>query len=70
MPPGSHRRPQNTSAGNDLDGVSCTSVSACTAVGLSALNDGVPPTALAMGWDGSGWHIQAVPTPAGSATSA
>jgi hypothetical protein len=61
---------QPGAARNELDGVSCTSASTCTAVGLTALSDGVPPTALAMGWDGSGWHIQAVPVPAGSSTSA
>lgn len=44
--------------------VSCTSASACTAVG-SFFPSGGTSQALAQRWDGSRWRIQAAPKPAG-----
>jgi hypothetical protein len=51
--------PSPPQGGGELNGVSCTSVSACTAVGMS--NAGT----LAERWNGTSWHIQAAATPAG-----
>jgi hypothetical protein len=48
--------------GSYLDGVSCTSASACTAVGYY-YNGGVSPLALAERWNGTAWAIQPTPTP-------
>src|SRR5262249_34963662 len=48
--------------GGALNGVSCTSLSACTAVGGRA--DG---TTLAERWNGTRWRIQATPNPPGGA---
>jgi len=45
-----------------LDGVSCTSATACTAVGDSANSDGTTVT-LAESWNGTAWMIQATPAP-------
>ncbi len=50
------------SAGAELRSVSCTSASACTAVGQSG---GRP---LAMAWNGAAWLIEAPPTPAGASS--
>src|SRR5262249_49697669 len=47
----------NLSQGGGLNGVSCSSASACTAVGAS----GAGP--LAERWDGARWSIQATPNP-------
>jgi hypothetical protein len=44
-----------------LDGVSCTSADACTAVGSSIT------ATLAERWDGTGWSIQSTPKPSGAA---
>jgi hypothetical protein len=56
----------NTPGANDsLDSVSCTSPSACTAVGDSAGFFG-PQTALAERWDGTSWTVQSTPNPADS----
>jgi hypothetical protein len=51
-----------------LDGVSCSSASACTAVGYSIDSSGtyVP---LAEGWDGTTWTIHATPNPTGARLS-
>jgi hypothetical protein len=43
--------------GSQLDGVSCTSTSACTAVGYY-YNGGVAPLALVERWNGKTWAIQ------------
>ena len=51
-----------------LSGVSCTSTTACTAVGLYATTG--PETELAVGWDGTTWSLQATPIPGGSFQSA
>ena len=52
-----------TSAG--LDAVSCTSAKFCIAVGSYADTSGL--SALAERWNGSSWHLQSTPAPAGSA---
>jgi hypothetical protein len=49
-----------------LTGVSCTSASACTAVGYSGTSTGTTAT-LAEHWNGSTWTIQATPNPPGAA---
>ncbi len=49
--------PNPPQGGGFLNGVSCTSSSACTAVGTS--NAGT----LAERWNGTNWHIQATPNP-------
>ena len=57
------------SVGDSLSGVSCTSATACIAVGYyrdSATNNAVP---LAERWDGTSWTIQTTPNPAGSAST-
>jgi hypothetical protein len=47
-----------------LSGVSCTSASACTAVGLyTTKSSGVVP--FAERWNGTAWSLQTVPAPAG-----
>jgi hypothetical protein len=45
-----------------LTSVSCTSTTACTAVGLSDAGNGT----LVERWNGTGWTIQSTPNPAGS----
>jgi hypothetical protein len=45
-----------------LDGVSCTSASACSAVGSYVDSSGVEVT-LAERWNGSSWSIQSTPNP-------
>jgi hypothetical protein len=50
-----------------LYGVSCTSASACTAVGRSG--SGGDSETLAETWNGSAWSIQATPNPAGTTFS-
>jgi hypothetical protein len=49
-----------TVSGGRLLGISCTSASACTAVGYAGSN------ALALRWNGSTWKTQAVPKPTGA----
>jgi len=48
---------------SELDGVSCGSASACTAVG-DFINDAGTRTTLAEIWDGNGWTQQTHPQPA------
>src|SRR5215472_8907806 len=48
-----------------LTGVSCTSPSACTAVGGRLAPPGKPTGTLAERWNGHTWHIQATPNPPG-----
>jgi hypothetical protein len=48
---------------SDLNAVSCTSASACTAVGGEL--GGTGPKPLAERWNGTSWKIQHVPVPAG-----
>jgi hypothetical protein len=49
-----------TGQGSFLNGVSCTSASACTAVGSSG-----PVTTLAERWNGTRWQVQPTPNPPG-----
>ena len=49
-----------------LAGVSCSAASACTATGYS-INSAQTLFPLAEAWNGTSWHIQATPTPAGFA---
>ena len=52
----------------DLRGVSCTSATACTAVGDTlATGAGQLSLTLAEVWDGTSWTVQPTPNPAGSA---
>jgi hypothetical protein len=52
--------------GSFLNGVSCTSTNACTAVGYSVnANNWLP---LAERWNGTSWSIQTTPLPAGDTT--
>jgi hypothetical protein len=44
--------------------VSCSTSTACTAVG-GTLNNGGPTTAVSEGWNGVGWSLEATPNPAG-----
>jgi subtilisin family serine protease/sugar lactone lactonase YvrE len=48
-----------------LEGVSCSSSSACAAVGSYKDSSGVEK-ALAMGWNGSKWSTQSTPSPSGA----
>jgi hypothetical protein len=50
-----------------LYGVSCTSTSACMAVGaVGSSSNGDAFAALAERWNGSSWSIQSIPSPAGA----
>ena len=51
---------------NQLNTVSCSAPSACTAAGVDAASDFAPPGAFAETWDGTRWRLQAVPAPAGA----
>ena len=51
------------SPGSFFAGVSCTSPSACTAVGARTDGAGNPVGTLAERWDGSNWSIQRTPNP-------
>ena len=53
--------------GVSLRAISCTSSTACTAVG--SYYTGSANTVLAMRWNGISWAIQSVPTPSGSTHS-
>ncbi len=48
----------------NLEGVSCSSATACTAVGRGEASGKVVPTAAR--WNGSEWSLQEVPVPAGT----
>ncbi len=52
-------------ASGALSGVSCTSAHACTAAGAYEKSGGEAQL-LAESWNGTSWHIQATPGPAGS----
>ena len=56
------------SPGSGLSGVSCSSPGACTAAG-SYDTSGGSTALLAEAWNGTSWHIQATPSPAGSTGS-
>lgn len=51
---------------NLLEGVSCTSATACTAVGYSA---GPVPVTLAMRWNGTSWTLQPTADPTDAQSS-
>ena len=53
---------------SNLTGVSCTSTSACTAVGTYT-NSGGAIVTLAEFWDGTSWAIQPTPNPTGATSS-
>ena len=57
--------PNQSSSANSLAGVSCTSSTACTAVGVS-----VSPTSIAQTlierWNGTAWSISSSPNPSGT----
>jgi hypothetical protein len=48
-----------------LDGVSCPSGTACTAVGFSNSTSGAASVTLAERWNGTHWAVQSTPNPAG-----
>lgn len=52
------------SADSFFTGVSCTAPTACTAVGVANTRAGSLP--VAERWNGTAWHIQAAPVPAGA----
>jgi hypothetical protein len=52
-----------------LRGVSCTSASACTAVGSVAGIDFGSQRTLAERWDGTSWSVQSTPNPTGATAS-
>jgi hypothetical protein len=55
-------------AASYLNGVSCTSASACTAVGQYVTGAGSTAT-LAERWNGTAWAIQSTPNPTGGTSS-
>jgi hypothetical protein len=58
------------SSGAALQGVSCPSASACTAVGFSSTgSSGMPTNTLAESWNGTQWSLQTTPNPAGAKIS-
>lgn len=59
--------PNSGSTSNVLNGVSCTSASACTAVGYIESTEFLKPSQpLVMRWNGTSWTIQSISLPAGS----
>jgi len=58
--------PDRSPTENLLNGVSCASATACTAVGAS-FGPGQLPHSLAESWNGTIWAIHKVPTPPGAA---
>jgi hypothetical protein len=57
-----------TLTGGNIESVSCSAATACTAVGTDLSPSGVDVT-LAERWDGTGWQRQTTPNPAGDTTS-
>jgi hypothetical protein len=56
------------STNSGLDAVSCTSASACTAVGDTYKSGGTKVT-LAEAWNGKTWNVETTPDPAGATSS-
>ncbi len=56
--------------GAELWDMSCTSITACTAVGWSYLTGSDDFVTLAEVWNGTAWSIESTPNPAGSTDSA
>ena len=63
------RNPLSGASSSVLNGVSCTSATACTAVG-SYTNSAGAAVALAERWDGTSWTIQQTPNPGSASSSA
>ena len=62
--------PNPSGSSSFLSGVSCTSGTACTAVGLWGYSNTVDPgVTLAEVWSGTSWSIQTTPNPSGIAFS-
>jgi hypothetical protein len=61
--------PKPTDASSFFDGVSCTSASACTAVGVSVNHANANPPGgvftVAERWNGTAWTVQTTPNPGG-----
>jgi len=57
--------PSPSPAYNELDGVSCVSATACTAVG-SYSSGGANTRTLVESWDGANWSVVPSPSPAPS----
>jgi hypothetical protein len=55
------------STGSYLQGVSCSSPQACTAVGFYFTRGARPALPLAESWNGTSWSVRRVPVPAGAA---
>ena len=51
---------------DELNGVSCTSATACTAVGILIGYEGPILAPVAEAWNGTSWTIQNTPTPSGA----
>ena len=51
--------------GSYMEGVACTSATACTAVGYSDEDLRLPPVTLAERWNGTSWTVQSTPNPIG-----
>ena len=62
-PGGRCRRPSPPTPRDGLSGVSCSSASACTAVGDYASNAEAPEETLAERWNGTQWSLQPTPNP-------
>ena len=57
-----------TLTGGNIESVSCSAATACTAVGTDLNTSGINVT-LAERWNGTNWQRQATPNPAGDTTS-
>jgi hypothetical protein len=66
--PAQHQPPASPTV-SELWGVSCTSASACTAVGDRVSNTTGANIALVERWNGTAWTTQSTPVPAGAAAS-
>src|SRR5215472_116059 len=66
--PGAHQTPRVTGIEDALFADSCTSATACAAVGYQ-FDSGGTVVALAETWDGKIWRVRAVPSPAGATGS-
>jgi hypothetical protein len=62
------RNPVFSAGSSTLNGVSCTSATACTAVG-SYTNHAGTQVVLAEAWDGTSWTIQTTPDPSGASST-
>jgi len=60
--------PNATVTGGNIESVSCSASTACTAVGTDVNTAGIDVT-LAERWNGASWQRQATPNPAGDTTT-